>query len=272
MALHRSDARFHPAAAVGVLFAGTAAMVGASYGSARLGMALRPQIALATLALVLPAAAMLAADRGRAATAIGRRCLDSRAGGLAVLLGATLWVASVGLMQLQSLVVPPPGEYLELFRRIHQALAPSGPFDALLSLLVIAALPALCEELLMRGVVLTSFERALGSSAAVVASALLFALIHFDGYRFLFTLTIGLVLGLVRLRTGSLWPPVLAHLTLNGITFAIAPLVDDPSKPETPDALLGTVALLAGAAATAPLLRSLRPATAKPGSPDILAR
>ena len=39
---------------------------------------------------------------------------------------------------------------------------------------------------------------------------------------------VGLVLGLLRLRTGSLWPPVLAHVTLNALTFAIAPLSTTP--------------------------------------------
>ena len=63
---------------------------------------------------------------------------------------------------------------------------------------------------------------------------------HLDLYRFLFTLTIGLVLGVLRLRTGSLWPPIVAHVTLNTLTFLVAPLVDDPSQTTyTPEPLVG---------------------------------
>jgi sodium transport system permease protein len=216
------------------------------------------------VALIVPAGILLATDLRKARRVFGGGIGGGRLAGSAILLGATLWVASVGLMQLQSVLFPPSDAYLEMFRRIHHALAPSGLPDALASLLVIAVLPGLCEELLMRGVLLTSLEPRVGRTPAIAASALLFAAIHLDPYRFLFTLTIGVVLGFVRLRSGSLWPPALAHLTLNGITFAIAPLVDDPSKPETPDALLGTAALLLGAATTAGLLRFLQ-RTGAPG-------
>ena len=78
---------------------------------------------------------------------------------------------------------PAPGpEYLELFRRLHAALAPSGPLDGLVSLAVIAVLPALCEELVMRGVLLPSLARALPAAGAVIVSAALFAAMHGDAY------------------------------------------------------------------------------------------
>ena len=131
-------------------------------------------------------------------------------------------------MEMQSLAFPPPPGYLDAFRAIHDALKPTGPLDGTVSLVVIAILPGLCEELVVRGALLPSLVGRLGPGGAVVGSAFLFAAMHADPYRFLFTLTIGLVLGLLRLRTGSLWPPVLAHVTLNALTFAIAPLVDDP--------------------------------------------
>jgi membrane protease YdiL (CAAX protease family) len=161
-------------------------------------------------------------------------------------------------MELQSLVAPPTPEYLDAFRAIHQALAPRGPLDALVSVLVIAALPGFCEELVVRGVLLPSLARVLGGAwVAVAVSAVLFAAIHLDAFRFLFTLSIGLVLGVVRLGTGSLWPSVCAHATLNALTFVVAPLVDDPTKPYTPSPALGAACLLAGAAVTWPLLRAL---------------
>jgi membrane protease YdiL (CAAX protease family) len=122
---------------------------------------------------------------------------------------------------------------------------------------VIAILPGLCEELVVRGALLPSLLERLGPGGAVFTSALLFAAMHADPYRFLFTMTIGLVLGALRLGTGSLWPPVLAHVTLNALTFAIAPLVDDPSQPYTPQPALGLACLVAGAAVAAPLLRAL---------------
>ena len=54
---------------------------------------------------------------------------------------------------------------------------------------------------------------------------------HADPYRFAFTFAVGVALGLLRVRTGSLWPSMLAHGTLNLLTFATAPWLDDPSEP-----------------------------------------
>jgi membrane protease YdiL (CAAX protease family) len=162
---------------------------------------------------------------------------------------------------LQSLLAPPPPEYLDAFRAIHQALAPSGPLDALVSVLVIAVLPGVCEELVVRGVFLPSLAHALGGGRgrwlAILASALLFGAIHLDAYRFLFTFALGAVFGFVRLRTGSLWPSVLAHTGLNTLTFVVAPFVDDPTKPYTPSAALGAACLLAGVSVSWPLLQAL---------------
>lgn len=244
--------------AVAVTILGVAAMALSPLLGLRVG--LRAQVAVGTVLLVLPALLALLARPAFLRAAAGSGAATARVLGLACALGLALWVGSIGLMELQSLVAPPTPEYLELFRRLHKALAPSGPLDLLVSLAVIAALPGLCEELLVRGALLPSLVRPLGPAAAVTASSILFAAMHMDAIRFLFTLCVGLVLGIVRLRTASLWPPVVAHVTLNALTFAIAPLVDDPSRAYTPEPLLGAGALALGAVFVPPLLRRLRPA------------
>jgi membrane protease YdiL (CAAX protease family) len=163
-------------------------------------------------------------------------------------------------MEVQSLVAPPPEHYLDAFRAIHRALAPKGAVDALVSVVVIALLPGVCEELVVRGVFLPSLAHSLGAGRswlAILASALLFASIHLDPYRFLFTFALGAVFGFLRLRTGSLWPSVLAHAGLNTLTFLVAPFVDDPTKPYTPSPGLGVACLVAGVAVSWPLLQAL---------------
>jgi membrane protease YdiL (CAAX protease family) len=155
-------------------------------------------------------------------------------------------------MEVQSLAWPPSPEYLDAFRAIHQALAPSGPLDALVSVIVIAVLPGVCEELVVRGVFLPALARSLGRGRgvwiAVLVSAALFAAIHLDAFRFLFTFVLGVAFGFLRLRTASLWPSVLAHTGLNTLTFVVAPFVDDPTKPYVPQPALGAACLVAGVA------------------------
>jgi membrane protease YdiL (CAAX protease family) len=269
MSLPGSESRrpFPPGLAVALAALGVAAMLAGPLQAQRvgLGLGLRSQVALGTVLLALPALAALLGRPVAARAAVGTGALTARTMGLSVLLGAALWVGSLGLMEMQSLVFPPSAETLDLFRRLHAALAPSGFLDGLVSLTVIALLPAVCEELVMRGVLLPSLAVPLGAAPAILVTAAAFALIHFDPIRLLFTFVLGLLLGLLRLRTRSLWPPVIVHSTLNALTFFIAPLVDDPTQAYTPHAALGLVCLGAGGLLAWPLLRALRPSVDSPG-------
>jgi membrane protease YdiL (CAAX protease family) len=273
----------HVLLAVLVTAAGVAAMVGAAVPAARQGLSVKEQIALGTLLLAAPAVAALLASPAARAAALGLPS-SSRAAGLSVLLGGALWLASVGVLELQALVWPPSPEYLDLFRRLHEALAPHDALDALVSVAVIAVLPGVCEELVVRGVLLPSLLAWLqglfgrhrpqppdeptppsGLAAPVLAvflSAAAFALMH-DPYRMPFTLIVGLVFGALRLRTDSLRPSILAHATFNTVTFLVAPLVDDPSQGYTPEPGLGAICLVAGVALAIPLFRALRRETAE---------
>ncbi len=252
--------------ALPALLLGFFAMAGAAAAAAVLQdqgipMGFRSLLAVAELLLVLPSLLFVAFGPG----------LDSlRLGGasrgvllLSVFLGCTLWLTSAGLLELQSVAFPPSPEFVEAFRQLHAALKPAGPWDAMLSILAIAVIPAVCEELIFRGVILPAFARHLKAPLAVLASALVFACIHIDRTpalafdRVPFALVMGIALGAIRIRTGSLLPPVLAHATVNTLTFAIAPLVDKPEQAvPQPEPLLGLAFLVAGAIGTVLLLRA----------------
>ncbi len=247
-----------PLAAIALTLVGVAAMFLASVFLLRQRFPLRAQIGLGTLALAVPALIVLLLSDPARRAAVGAG-IARRAAALSVLLGASLWVGSIGLMEVQSLLMPPPPQYLDAFRAIHAALAPANLLDGLLSLVIIAVLPGLFEELVVRGVLLPSLVAWMPETAAVLVSATFFAAMHGDLYRFLFTFTIGFVLGLLRLGTGSLWPSVIAHASLNTLTFVIAPFLDDPSQAYTPQPVLGVACLFAGAVFTLPLLRRLAP-------------
>ena len=237
-----------------VVVAGMGAMILVAPFAFALG--LRPALLISETALIAPGLLALAAFRVPLSMSLGLNPIRSRTALLVIAVAGALWVASLGLFEVQyALWAPPPG-YLEAFQRLHEALRPRNPADALVSVVAIAAAPAICEELLLRGIVLPALLPALGSAAAVVASAALFALIHWDLYRAAFTLALGLALGILRVRTGSLLAPVLAHALVNTITFAAAPLTDDPSG-GLPEArpLLGLALLVVGVGLTFVLVR-----------------
>lgn len=78
--------------------------------------------------------------------------------------------------------------------------------------------PAVCEELFYRGIILSEY-RPYGSVNAVIISALCFAFMHFSFKNFLMYLFAGLVLGMVAVITRSLLASVLLHMLSNFITL-----------------------------------------------------
>ena len=91
---------------------GVAAMLGGPLQAQRLGLGLRSQVALGTVLLAVPALLVLGARPGAARAALGKAAVPARTIQLSLLLGAALWVGSIGLMEMQSLVLPPSAETL----------------------------------------------------------------------------------------------------------------------------------------------------------------
>lgn len=94
-----------------------------------------------------------------------------------------------------------------------------GP-DALLGLLAVALVPALCEELFFRGFVFGSLSAHYGAGRALIVSSVLFALAHLTRWQQLPALLVfGVFLGWLVWRTHSLYPAVLAHLLNNLLSY-----------------------------------------------------
>jgi membrane protease YdiL (CAAX protease family) len=239
------------------VLAGKAAMLLVARPAFALG--LRPALFLSELALAVPGLLALAAFRIPWKTGLGLLPIGARPAMFVGACAAALWVASLGLFELQYAVWAPPPGYLEAFQRLHEQLRPRNAADALVSIAAIAIAPAICEEILLRGIVLPALLPAMGGAGAVAVSAALFALIHLDPYRSAFTFALGLALGALRVRTGSLLAPVLAHALVNTITFAAAPFTDDPASglPE-PQPMLGLALFVIGTTFTVLIMRRVR--------------
>ena len=85
---------------------------------------------------------------------------------------------------------------------------------ALWAILAYALLPALCEELIFRGVLLSEYEK-FGTGAAIGASAIFFALLHFSLPLFPSYLFLGVLLACSLYTTRSLVAPILLHFGYN---------------------------------------------------------
>ena len=102
---------------------------------------------------------------------------------------------------------------LELVLGSHDPIA-----LGLLALTAVVLAP-LFEETIFRGALLPVLAARLGPLIGVLVSGLLFAMAHISVGELAPLTVLGVGLGLVRLRSGRLWPSVLMHGLWNAVTF-----------------------------------------------------
>lgn len=109
-------------------------------------------------------------------------------------------------------------EYYHTVMGIVRKAASAGSVGLLIMVLVMAVIPAICEELFFR----VGLQQLLGKwfkndHVAVVVTAFVFSLMHMDMSGFLVRFVMGLVLGYVFLYSRSLVPNVMLHFLNNAV-------------------------------------------------------
>lgn len=92
--------------------------------------------------------------------------------------------------------------------------------------LLVISLGPLVEELLFRGVLLSALLQRWRVLPSVLITSVLFALVHLSGLQFHWyavpqLILLALLLAWLRLRSGSIWPAVVAHGTNNLLAVAV---------------------------------------------------
>ena len=90
-----------------------------------------------------------------------------------------------------------------------------------LNLLVMAAIPALGEELFFRGILQTVLGEKLNRHLAVWITAFIFSAIHLQFYDFLPRFLLGAALGYLFLFSGSIWASIVAHFINNALAVLL---------------------------------------------------
>jgi membrane protease YdiL (CAAX protease family) len=104
---------------------------------------------------------------------------------------------------------------------IAGAVRGQGVAPVLVALAVTFA-PAVAEELLFRGLLQPALIKRLGPAFGIGLASLIFGAIHVDPPQATGAALIGLVLGFVSYRSGSLWPAMAAHAANNGLSVLFA--------------------------------------------------
>lgn len=135
---------------------------------------------------------------------------------LSAVIGLTGWVVAGGVV---ARFLPPPESVTRAMQRLIQL--GDEPMPVWVIWLVLGLLPGVCEELFFRGLVFAGLRR-LGVRTGLVLTAVCFGVAHASIYRLLPTLTMGLILGVVRWRTGSIVCSMIVHTVNNGLIATLA--------------------------------------------------
>lgn len=173
-----------------------------------------------------------------------------------ILLLPVLWGLLAALVQWV-----PGADALE--EAILEVLRVEGAGEWALVMTAAVAVPAVCEELLFRGLLLSVFRRRMGTGAALGLQALLFGLIHVHPLRIVPTLLLGLLLGWLALRTRSILAPIMGHAAFNALIVVTAQVPAGEAEAAAPDpgatALVSGIGLILLAAALTGLWMLTRP-------------
>jgi sodium transport system permease protein len=170
------------------------------------------QLALAVVA----GAAVGIVHRPRPLAALGLRGARLRFFAAAIAVGATAWYLNAGLVEWLFAKLALPRE-----QAIHlQELVDRPPLWRALAMF--AVLPAVCEELVFRGVLARSIGRRTSLIAAAAISAAVFSAYHLSLVQALPTLTLGMMLAVIAIRADSIAPAIVAHALNNALAIAVS--------------------------------------------------
>lgn len=98
------------------------------------------------------------------------------------------------------------------------------------SLFVIALTPAICEELLFRGVMFQSMKKKYRISTSIIIVGILFGAYHMSMVKFIPTGLLGAVLCYTAYKTGSIYPAMMMHFINNAISVIISYFPEEIGK------------------------------------------
>ncbi len=102
-----------------------------------------------------------------------------------------------------------------------KSFIPGSGFDIVFNVLFICLLPALFEELLFRGIVLTRYEEMYGTVKSIMMCGVVFAFLHGNITTFIPQFIVGVYLSFVVIKFNSIYYGMIAHFVHNIITLIV---------------------------------------------------
>ena len=142
---------------------------------------------------------------------------------MAVALGVTLHPLYLALGRWIEYTYPVSAEALQAMRPFLDQVE-TAPWYSIVFLM--AFIPAVCEELAFRGFIFAGLVRQGGRLRAMVVTALMFGISHGFLQQSIAASCMGVLIGWVALRTGSVLPCILLHFTNNALSVSMSRLTN----------------------------------------------
>jgi sodium transport system permease protein len=133
----------------------------------------------------------------------------------AACLAASLHPAIKSLQVILQQLYPVSSDVKDLEQQLSGALADAP--SVWVVVLLVALVPAICEELAFRGFILSGFRHLGHKWWAIVLSSVMFGITHTMLHQSLVTSVAGAVIGFVAVQSGSIFPGMLFHFTHNAL-------------------------------------------------------
>lgn len=128
-------------------------------------------------------------------------------------------------------------------------------WDYLISVIVIALLPAMVEEMFFRGGMQNLFCRWFKKPVlAIIVTSIIFSAVHGSYLGFLSRFALGFVLGWMFYRTGNIWLNIIAHFFNNAVAITVLYLTTKPGEKMDPSKMDAQSPLWLGALSIAALI------------------
>ena len=126
-----------------------------------------------------------------------------------------MWITSIVIQ-----LYPPTGDMHLMQQMMNSILADSPGTWAIV--FVFAVAPAITEELAFRGFILSGMQSLRSDWKAILLTSLLFGVAHSVLQQSIITFFVGMLLGFLAVRTGSLLPCILYHATHNALSVLLS--------------------------------------------------
>ncbi len=197
---------------------------------------------------------------------------DGRAMLGALLLAVSVVPVSNLLRQVQFMYYPPQADDMA---KMAETLLSGSLFWLVM---VLAVLPGICEELLFRGFLLAGLRDSMSTLRVALLVGVVFGLFHMEIDKIPVHTLLGMLLAVVVLRTGSIYPAMLIHIANNGLAVAatrvewlksflgMTEFEADPTHPHFSLKTVGFIVVFLIGLITVAGVRKIRPQTSLPGA------